>query len=274
MTQTATEVITDQDVRAILEERTQEMYQFRQAYRDHDATGVNSGKFTFPKATDDLRDEVVEVVEDSDYPRTELNYGGVDASYSKDGVELAVSDEAVADSAIDIIADALQEMAVAMQKKNDMEAFTGLTNNVNTTIGTDGTDLDYPTVVEAYTTLVEAEYNPNEFLLLLSPDAWGDLSTDDRFVHATEAGDETVRGAVMGSIYGMDAVLTNTGDLGDDEAFIVDTSKFGYESTRWNQEVTTYREDRKDRDVYKIRDRRAYAVMDDNANVFLQGGGA
>ena len=61
MTTTATDVIKNDDVEAIIEERTQAMYQFRQAYRDHDATGLNSGKFTFPEATDDVRDEMEEV---------------------------------------------------------------------------------------------------------------------------------------------------------------------------------------------------------------------
>jgi len=61
MTITSTDIVSDDDVRAILEERTQEMYQFRRAYRDHDATGIDSGSYEFPEATDRLRGEMVEI---------------------------------------------------------------------------------------------------------------------------------------------------------------------------------------------------------------------
>jgi hypothetical protein len=273
MTTTATDVIKDDDVAAIMEERTQAMYQFRRAYRDHDATGLNSGKFTFPEPTDDVRDEMVEVVEDADYPRTSLDHGGVDAEYTKDGVEIAISDEAITDSAIDIVADAIGEMGIAAEQKNDSEAFTGLSDNQNNTVvGTDGSDMNFGAVVEAYTTLVDGEYQPSQFELYLSPDAWGDLATDTNFNRATDQGDALAREGQLGTVFGVPVVMTNTGDLGADEGLMVDTSKFGYESTRWAQEVTNYREEGKDRDVYKIRDRRDFVVMDGQANVFIQGG--
>ena len=89
---------------------------------------------------------------------------------------------------------------------------------------------------------------------------------------ATDQGDALAREGQLGTVFGVPVVMTNTGDLGADEGFMVDTSKFGYESERWGQEVTDYREEGKDRDVYKIRDRRDFVVMDGQANVFIQGG--
>lgn len=273
MTVTSTDIVSDDDVRAILEERTQEMYQFRRAYREHDATNINSGSYEFPEATDRLRGEMSEVGEEANYPRSGLNYQGVSASYTKDGFEVAVSDEAVDDSAFDVIMDTMEEMGVAAENRLDALAFTGLDNNKNaTTVGTDGTDLNYAAVVDAYTTLVEGEYRPAEFEGYVSTDGWGDLATDSQFTQATAQGEATIREGTLDSSLGVPLYITNTGDLSDDEMHMVDTSKFGYESTRWEQEVITYREESEDQDVYKIRHRKDFVVMDADSNVFVQGG--
>ena len=273
MTVTATDVVSDDDVRAILEERTQEMSQFRRAYRDHDATGIDSGSFEFPEATDRLRGEMDEVGEQANYPRSGLNYNGVQANYIKDGFEVAISDEAVDDSAFDVVMDVMEEMGVAAESRLDALAFTGLNNNQNPdTIGQDGTDLNYDAIVGAYTDLVEDEYRPAQFEVYASADGWGDLATDSQFTQATAQGEATIRDGTLDSSLGVPIYITNTGELGDDEAFMVDTSKFGYESTRWEQEVTNYREESEDQDVFKIRHRKDFVVMDGNANSFIQGG--
>lgn len=270
---TATDVVQDTDVRAILEERTRAMYQFRRAYKNHDATGINSGSFTFPQADNDLEGEMVEVDEEADYPRTNISYSGISADYDVDGFEVTVTDKAVSDSAVDIILDTTEEMANAAEKRLDSLAFTGLTNNQNASvIGTDGNDMNYAAVVNAYTTLVDDEFNPSSFEFYVSPDAFGDLAQDSNFNRATDQGDALAREGMLGQTFGVPVVMTNTGDLGADEGHMVDTSKFGYESTRWDREVSSYREESKDRDVYKIRHRMDYVVMKSDANVFVQGG--
>lgn len=273
MTITATDVVSDDDVRAILEERTQQMYQFRRAYRDHDATGINSGSFEFPEATDRLRGEMVEVGEDANYPRSGLNYNGVSANYIKDGFEVAISDEAVDDSAFDVVMDVMEEMGMAAEKRLDSLAYTGLSNNNNSvTVGSDATDLNYEAIVNAYTQLIEDEFVPEGFEVYISADAWGDLATDTQFTQATAQGEATIRNGVLDSSLGVPIYATNTGDLGDDEGFMVDTNYYGYESTRWEQEVTNYREESDDQDVFKIRHRKDFVVMKPDAAVFMQGG--
>jgi hypothetical protein len=273
MTVTATDVVSDDDVRAILEERTQEMYQFRRAYRDHDATDLDSGSFEFPEPTDRLRGEMDSVGEEANYPRSGVNYQGVQAQYTKDGFEVAVSDEAVSDAAFDVIADVIEEMGTAAEKRLDSLAFDGVNNNTNsTTVGTDGNDLNYAAVVNAYTTLVDSEYSPAEFIGLVDTDGWGDLATDTQFTQATAQGEATIREGTLDSSLGVPLYITNTGDLSDDEMHMVDESMFGYESTRWEQEVINYREESEDQDVYKIRHRKDFVVIDESANVFVQGG--
>jgi len=270
---TATDVVSDDDARAILEERTQEMYQFRRALRDHDATGINSGTFTFPQADDNLRDDMDQVGEEANYPRSGLNYSGIDAQYIKDGFEVAISDEAVADSAFDIVMDAMEEMAVAAESRLDGRAFTLLDNNNNaTTIGTDGTDLNYSAITSAYTTLVDDEFTPSGFELYVGPDGFDDLANDSNFNRATDQGDALARQGMLGETFGVPVVMTNTGDLEDDEAYMVDTEMYGYESTRWEQEVTNYRNEEQDQDVFKIRNRKDFVTMKSDAAIFIQGG--
>lgn len=274
MTQvTSTDIVEDTDVLAVLDERTQEMYQFRRAYKDHDATNIDSGSYTFPDSDDRLRGEMDSIGEEANYPRSGVNYSGVNADYTKDGFEVAVSDETVDDAAFDVIMDVMEEMGTAAEKRLDSLAFTGLDNNTNsTTVGSDNTDLNYAAVVDAYTTLIDSEMRPAEFEGYVSTDGWGDLATDTQFTQATAQGEATIREGTLDSSLGVPLYITNTGDLSNDEMHMVDTSKFGYESTRWDQEVITYREESEDQDVYKIRHRKDFVVMDQNANVFVQGG--
>jgi N4-gp56 family major capsid protein len=275
---TATDVISDDDVRAVLEERTQEMYQFRRAYRNHDGTDLDSGRFSFPQADDNVRDAMDEVAEEAGYPRAELNYSNVTANYTKDGFEVAISDEAVSDSVFDVIMDVTEEMAIGAESILDSRAWSlmdpngGANLNGEGPIGTDTNDLDYAAVVNAYTTLLDDEFRPQDFELFLSPDAFGDLAKDDNFTHATDQGDQTVRQGTLQVGFGVPLIPTNTGDLAEDEAIMVDTGLYGYESTRWNREVTNYREERHDRDVFKIRHRKDFVVMKSDAAIYLQGG--
>lgn len=273
MAVTATDVIADSDVASVLEERTQAMYQFRRAFRNHDATGLNSNSFTFPQAVDSLRGDMSTVGEEGNYPRSSLQHEGIQAEYSKDGFEVAISDEAVDDTPIDVIMDITEEMAVAAERRLDSLAYTVLANNQNaTTIGADANPLDFEALVEGKQQLVLDEFNPGDFEVYVSPGAWGDLALDERFNRATAEGDELARRGMLGEALGMPVVMTNTGDLGPNDALIVDRGRYGYESTRWNREVTNYREETNDRDVFKIRHRKDFVAMKPAACISLVGG--
>lgn len=249
------------------------MRQFRRAFRPDDATDINSNTKTFPQAVDNVRGEMGEVGEEADYPRTDLTYEGIDAEYTKDGFEIAISDEAADDSVINVILDITEEMAVAAESRLDSRAFTALTNNNNsTTIGSSSNNLNYEAIVDAYVQLTDDEFNPANFEVYASPQSWGDLAKDDNFNRATDQGDALAREGMLGRTFGVDIALTNTGDLGATEAFMVDTGMYGYESTRWDREVTSYRDESKDRDVFKIRHRKDFVVMKDQAAIKIDGG--
>lgn len=274
-TVTYDDIPTATDVRAMLEERTNELYQFRNAFRiDEDASTREAETVEFPSGGE-FDQEMVEVDKGSDYPRAKLTYDGAVAAYTKYGFEVPLTDEDIKDSKISLVLDNQQQMGREEEKRLDGIAFSILNSNRNgTVIGTDGTDFNYEAVVRSYTTLVDQGFSPSSFIIFLGPDAWGDLATSAEFTHATETVDRELRsqGPALGEVMGMPAMLTNTGDLGDDEAFMVDTSRYGWESERDPFETSRYREDQKDQWVYKIRGRIDWVPTNSDAAIFIQGG--
>jgi len=259
-----------------VQERTQPTYQFREAFRDYNASDNDAEELKFPVPDDDLEGHVVEIGEGSDFPRSELNYSEVSAVRQKYGFEVVITDEAVRFGRVDIEADAQEEMMRANMKNLDVRAFNLLNNNNNSvTVGNDGEDLDFEAVVEAYEVLNAGEYNLDMSGLLVGTDALRDLSLDDSFNRATDLGDNLVTDQgpeVVGEIYNVPVMRTNTGDFGDDEAFMVDMSKYGYLAEWEPMSVNTYREDSNQQTVYQISGHNGFAVTDPDACVKLQGG--
>jgi len=259
-----------------VQERTEPDYQFRRAFRDFDASGNDAETLQFPVPEDDLEGHVVEVGEGSEFPRSELNYSEAAADRQKFGMELSITDEAVRFGRVDIEAEAQAEMARAQMSNIDTRAFTLLDNNNNdVTVGNDGEDLDFEAIVEAYEVLYSDEFNPNEFEIYVGSDGMRDLSLDDSFNRATEGGDQLVTDMgtnYLGTIYNVPVFSTNTGDLGDDEAFMVDTSKYGYYAEWEPVTVETYRDDENQETVYQIFTHNGFAVTEAQAAVKMQGG--
>jgi len=260
----------------LVQDRTEPTYQFREAFRDFDASDQDAEELKFPVPEDDLEGHVVEIDEGSDYPRSELNYDNAAAVRSKYGFEVVITDEAVRFGRVDIEAEAQAEMGRAQLKNVDQRAFELLNANNNaTTVGNDGEDLDFEAVVEAYKVINAEEYNPETSALFVGADGLRDLSLDDSFNRATQLGDSLVSDQgpeVIGEIYNTPVLRTNTGDFGDDEAFMVDMSKYGRYAEWEPMDVETYPERSNDQTVYKLSGHNGFAVTDSDACVKLQGG--
>lgn len=274
-TVTYDDIPTATDVRAMLEARTNELYQFRNAFReDPEASTREAESVEFPSGGN-FDQEMVEVDKGSDYPRSKLTYDGAVAAYTKYGFEVPLTDEDIKDSKINLVLDNQQQMGREEEKRLDSIAFSIINSNLNSDIiGNDAEDFDYDAVVSAYTTLVDQGFSPGSFVMFMSPDAWGDLATSQEFTHATETVDQELRsqGPALGEVMGIPAMLTNTGDLGEDEAIMVDTSRYGWESERDPFETSRYREDQKDQWVYKIRGRIDWVPTNSDAAIKIQGG--
>lgn len=277
------DVVSQEAVAAVLEEQTRATYQFRRAFRNHDATDIDSDEFNFPVPDNDLDGEVVEVPEGGDYPRTGTSDSKVSAAYTKYGLEVPITDEAVSDSRVPVEMNAQEDLMWAEESRMDSIAFGILNNNLNASgpIGDDTGSITYSEFSEARTTLWNDEYDIGSMIALVEGGGWSDIEQMNEFTPATEVGDFVVRNgllpdgdlgqAFVGTLAGIPAYATNTGDLGDREAFIVDTSKYGYESVRWDREITSYREESKDQDVHKVRTRVGFAATDSDAAIKITG---
>lgn len=284
MATTASDIISEQAVRSVLEEQLTKTYQFRRAFQDHDATDISDDRFSFPKRSVELdRDDVVEVDQQGSYPRSGTEYSDVTVVYDKRGFEVAIPDEAVSDSRVDVVMDTETQEMNAWQGAMDYLAFQVLNNNQNASgpIGDNDGTITYSDIVDARTTLFGDEYDLSEMILLVGADGMGDVLTMNEFTQASEMGDFVIENGLLpngevgpmflGEAGGVPTYATNTGDLGEGEAFMADTSRFGYESTRWEQEIIQYRDEERDADVWKIRGRNGWTSFDASANIKITG---
>lgn len=283
MATTASDIVSDTAVRSVLEEQLTKTYQFRRVFRNHDATDINDDSFSFPDRTVELdRDDVVVVEENADYPRSGVEYGEDTVVYDKRGFELAISDKAVSDSRVDVVMDTQTQQVNAWQGSQDFLAFQILNNNLNAaTVGDSNGTIVYADLVDARTTLFGDGYDLSEMVGLVGADGMGDLLTMSEFTNASEMGDFVIQNGLLptgdvgpmflGEGGGIPWYATNTGDLAAGEAFVVDTSRYGYESTRWEQEIIQYRDEDTDQDVWKIRGRNGFISTDASAAVKITG---
>lgn len=277
------DVVSQEAVAAVLEEQTRATYQFRRAFRNHDATDIDSDEFNFPVPDNDLEGEVVEIPEGGNYPRSGTSDSKVTAVYTKYGLEVPITDEAVSDSRVPVEMNAQEDLMWSEESRMDSIAFGILNNNLNASgpVGDNTGSITYSEFSEARTTLWNDEYDIGSMIALVEGGGWSDIEQMNEFTPATEVGDFVVRNgllpdgdlgqAFVGTVAGVPVFATNTGDLGDREAFIVDTSKYGYESTRWDRELTSYREESNDQDVHKIRTRVGFAATDSDAAIKITG---
>lgn len=273
----AADVLDEEVIEAIVEETRPDHYVFRRAFRNHDATGINSNSLTFPEVDFDLEGELVEVPENAKYPRATLNQGQFKAAYTKYGFEVPVSDTAIADSMLDIEADAGRQMSEEEERRLDEIAGAVIeANRDSTTINASGTSdgaLEYDDFLETRKEFYAAGYTTNNLQAFVGPEEMTNLPTLPEFTRATEMGDAAVRrallpgqsdlpSALLGEIIGIPVWVSNVTDLVGGEAYVVNTGKYGWESTREPFSVTTYREEDHDQTIHKLRGRMDWISTD------------
>jgi hypothetical protein len=280
----ATDVVSDTDVRTIVEKIRNNYYQARRAFRDHDATNIDSNSFDFPVSDNDLDGEVVEIGENSNYPRSNLSWSEVSAAYTKYGVELTISDEAVDDGYIDVAMEAQDDMVRAEERRMEAVAYGVLDGNTNSTVGdidansNNNDTMEEADIEKARQEYFNAELDLNDAILLASGDNMSDFLNMSGFTQASELGDFVMRRGILpegdlanqaflGVVHDIPVYLSNTGAFTEGDAFLVDTGAFGWESTRWDTEVTSYYEDDQDQTVYKIRGRADWVATQPDANI-------
>lgn len=263
------DIITNEDVRSMAELVRNKQYQFRRAFRRHDATNLNSNTFQFPQMDIDLSgDEVAEIPEGSEYPRPGFDYGSVQAVYSKYGVEITISDEAVEDSYLDVEMDGNRQITEAEEERMDKIAFNVINNNLNSkgpidSSGDAAGTLEYADFVDARTTLYNDGASLGDLFAIVNPDGMGDLLKMNQFTQASELGDAVIESGLLpggdigqglvGTVGDIPVYATNVGGtLSAGQAIVIDESQYGWESERRSFDVESYREEDKDHTVYQL----------------------
>lgn len=284
MAQTASDIISDDDVRAIVDKIRNKKYQARRAFRDYDATDNDSNSVDFPISDSDFDGDVAEVPPGSEYPRATKSYDTVSAAHTKYGLEIAIPDEDVEDSVIPITMDQEEDLVRAEETRIDGIAYNVLSSNTNSAGAIDAGNanagvFEYEDITLARQRAFQDELDLSELLLIAGAQDLSDFLNMDKFTQASELGDQVVEQGVLpgGNLVGEAAFigvagdvpiyLSNTGDFADGEGYLVDASAFGWESTRRALDVTQYREEDKEQDVWQIDTRVDFVATNATANI-------
>lgn len=283
MAKTASDIVSDEDVRAQADRIRNQYLQVRRVFRDHDGTGLDSGTFSFPVSDNNFDGEAVEVGAGEDYPRATRSDSEVQAAYKKYGLEIALPDEVVEDSAIDVELDDREDMMRAEERRVETVAFNVLDANTDPTGTIDAGNATAGTLEQddfelAKERALENELALGELEIIASASDYSDFVNFDGFTRASELGDQVVEQGVlpggdlvgqglMGTLFDMPVYVENVGNVSSGDAYVVDTSNFGWESERDPMDVTSYREENKDQDVFKINGRWDWVATQPSANI-------
>lgn len=269
MALTVKDVVTQDFVRETVEEVVQENLVYRRAFREIDASDIESNSYTFYIEDDNMgRPQIVG--EGEEPPRHQSSVSEYTVQFDKYMGEVSLTMEAQEDGLIEMQAREVEDLARAMSEELNQQAYQVLDNSAQTTdnsgntIGDTNDTLSFSDIVEGMKALREDDYTPD--LLIVDVDGYTDLLTDSNFNRATESGDEVVRTGEVGRVAGMPVVIDNTQEIASGHgAFAVDTTRFGYELTRTPMSTNEYSEESRQVDVIQAFTRKAWTAIFDDA---------
>jgi N4-gp56 family major capsid protein len=275
MALTTKDVITEDFVRETVEEVVEENLVYRRAFREIDASNIQSNSYTFYIDQDDMGRPKI-VGEGEEPPRHQSTVEETTVQFDKFMGEVELTMEAMQDGLIEMKAREVEDLARAMAERMNEEAYDVLNNNNQTQdnnsndIGDGNGTLSFSDIVEGMKALREDDYTPD--LLIVDVDGYTDLLTDSNFNRATESGDEVVRSGEVGRVAGMPVIIDNTQDIeGGHGAFAVDTTRYGYELTRTPMSTMEYEEERRQSDVIQAFTRKAWTAIFSDAAAVING---
>ena len=240
-------VPTANDMEATLLPEPRQMFAFRNAFRvDQEAPNRDGDTVEYPALDGDFEGELVEIGDDEPHPEAKLTYEGQTAAWTEYGFKFRIRDKDVQDSKINLVAVNQQEMTREEMRRLDGISGAVIEANRNSVeIGADATPFNYEAAVDMETELIDAGYDSGRFMFFLGPRAWGSLAKTTEFTSATEqfAGELRTDGIRHGELLGHPALRTNTAQLGANDAYLVDTGVYGWESPRRDFNVTRWRDE-------------------------------
>jgi len=264
------QIITQEAVRAQVEERLQEMLVYREAFRDLDATSVNSNTIKVPNP-DDVMAEPAAIEPTAEYPATREEYSKISIDRQKYGEIIEVPEEDVMDNVFDLVSDHIDLAAQEMAEFLDGLAFQELSNNVGSASPvTDNAndDLTYDDIQEGVATLEENDATPD--VAFVGPRGKQDILTY-LAERGTDLTDEAIQTGSFGMIAGLDFMFSTVGDLTTHNAILVDTDRYGYEATFTPVETEEDSDFETDTERYKIRTRKGFKAIKPEAAIEVEG---
>lgn len=266
------DAVTEETVRNRLEDVVQERLGFRAAFRETDVPDGTGSTWKIPQP-DDTIGQPSKIQPGTDYPATEEDYSKVSLEREKYGFRMDFLDEAIMDNtSFDVVADQVDRAARQFTELLNAEAFAELDNNLNTNSPTQNTQNGTLTRDDYLVGLADLEgagYDPD--LMILEEQGLSDLRTDPDFTRATEIGDDVIRTGELPQVDGMSVTIDTTGNLGDADAFLVDTDFYGYEATWGGVEVEGDRDFDTDTEKRKARAYKTWKAMDSGAAIKING---
>lgn len=238
---------TGSDMERTLLPEPREMFAFRNAYQvDNQAPNRDGDSVEYPRLGDDFDGDLVEIGKDEEHPEARLDYEGVQAAWTEYGFKFRIRDKDIRDSKINLVVSNQREMSREEMRRLDAIAGLVIENNRNgVEIGDSTVDFNYSAAVDMESELLEQGYSPDRSIWILSPTAWAGIVKSQEFTQSTEtfAGELRGEGVQQGELLGRPVVRSNTGFMGSNEAYLVDTGIYGWESPRDAFEVDTWRDD-------------------------------
>lgn len=269
-------VPTDTDMERTLLPEPDDMYAFRNAFRvDREAPNRDGDSVEYPALEGDFEGALTEIKKDDPHPESKLTYDGLQAAWTNYGFKFHLSDDDVQDSKVNLVV--INQREAAREEMSRLDGIAGSVIEANrnaTTVGSDANPINYNALVDAETELIDAGYSQNRFMWFLSPQAWGELYKSSEFTQTTERFADMLRedGIHHGEILGYPVLRTNTGQLGANDAYLVDTGTYGWESPRRGFDVDSERDKDRRRTTYYLDGRIDWVPTDPSAAIKVDGG--
>jgi hypothetical protein len=246
-----TQIVSEESVRQVAEDISEENRVFRDAFRSISIPDRTGSTFDIPVPEDKLGEPTVrEPGADFSYGREE--YSSVTLEREEYASGSRITEEELADNSFALLEDHIDRHAAQMADRLDREAFSVLDaaarepaplDDITLPAGSDnGDDMTFEDVIKGLEVLEGREGGYEADLLIAGTEAKNGIVRDlsDR---GTQLGDNTVTGqGVVTNYAGVDIAFSNNNLLTDNDAILVDTEYLGYEG-EWLPVSTDQEED-------------------------------
>ena len=270
----STEIIHKDGIRRLAESQDEQNSYFRQAFRSLDGSDAG-GSMSFPQITeeDEVKEvDIEEIPEGAEYPQAEFDYSAQTLYFSKYGVALTFTDEAVDDSRLNVVMDGQQNLLTAESKRMDSLAYNVLAGAAqNSGQGNGDDELTFDEVIDARAWMKTEPGGRNRPDLCFVEPLGAASLLKQMSNRETTSGDEAVRAGEIGQIAGLSIIEADTGHLPAHNAVLVDSTNFGFEATKHEKEVERVREALKDKTIMKVSDRLGWIATDAKQAAMVEG---